>query len=107
MVNPLELADGKQIGIIFGYVIAVKDKGDANMLLFKKDTTDPSSELISVAAWALAEGQSGADMYEMTKDLKGRFVVCVVGIRQKIKDGKSYTNYDLKYLIKPPLKATA
>lgn len=107
MINPFELVDGKNYGIIFGYVIAVKDKGDVNMLLFKKDTTDPSSDLIAVAAWAPAEGQSGVDMYEMTKDLKGRFVVCVVGIRQRIKDGKTYQNYDLKYLIKPPLKQSA
>ena len=107
MINPFELVDGKNYGIIFGYVIAVKDKGDVNMLLFKKDTTDPSSDLIAVAAWAPAEGQSGVDMYEMTKDLKGRFVVCVVNIRQREKDGKRYENYDLKYLIKPPLKQSA
>ena len=60
------------------------------MLLFKKDTIDPLSELIAVAMWAPAEGQSGVDMYEITKDLKGRFVVCVVSIRQREKDGKRY-----------------
>ena len=77
------------------------------MLLFKKDTIDPLSELIAVAMWAPAEGQSGVDMYEITKDLKGRFVVCVVSIRQREKDGKRYENYDLKFLINPPLKQSA
>ena len=70
MVNPYKLTDGRKFALIQGYVIDVKDRGDVNMLLFKKDTQDPSSKLISVAAWALAEGQSGADMREMTKDTK-------------------------------------
>ena len=78
MVNPYKLTDGRKLALIQGYVIDVKDRGDVNMLLFKKDTQDPSSKLISVAAWALAEGQSGADMREMTKDTKGKFVVCIV-----------------------------
>ena len=72
MVNPYKLTDGRKLALIQGYVIDVKDRGDVNMLLFKKDTQDPSSKLISVAAWALAEGQSGADMREMTKDTKGK-----------------------------------
>lgn len=44
-------------------------------------------------------------MYEMTKDLKGRFVVCIVSIRTKEKDGKKYENYDLKYIAKAPLNS--
>ena len=107
MTNPFELADGKRLSVVQGYVIDVKDRGDVNMVLFKKDTSDPSSKLIAVAAWSLAEGQSGADMYEMTKDLKGRFVVCIVNIRIKEKDGKRYENYDLKYIAKAPLKSTS
>ena len=90
MVNPYKLTDGRKLALIQGYVIDAKDRGDVNMLLFKKDTQDPSSKLISVAAWALAEGQSGADMREMTKDTKGKFVVCVVKVRDKEKDGKLY-----------------
>ena len=104
MVNPYKLTDGRKLALIQGYVIDVKDRGDVNMLLFKKDTQDPSSKLISVAAWALVEGQSGADMREMTKDTKGKFVVCVVKVRDKEKDGKLYENYDLTYIIKPPMQ---
>ena len=105
MINPFELMNGKRFGVIQGYVIDVRDRGDVNMVLFKKDTSNPSSKLIAVAAWALAEGQSGANMYEMTKDLKGRFVVCIVSIRTKEKDGKKYENYDLKYIAKAPLNS--
>ena len=104
MVNPYKLTDGRKLALIQGYVIDVKDRGDVNMLLFKKDTQDPSSKLISVTAWALAEGQSGADMREMTKDTKGKFVVCIVKVRDKEKDGKLYENYDLTYIIKPPMQ---
>ena len=107
MINPVKLTEGRQYAIIQGYVIDVRDRGDANMLLFKKDTMDPSSKLLSVAAWALAEGQSGYDMQEMTNDLKGRFVVCVTKVRSKIRDGKLYENYDLIYLIRPPEPRTA
>lgn len=102
MINPVKLADGKQYAIIQGYVIDVRDRGEANLLLFKKDTMDPASQLLSVAAWALAEGQSGYDLQAMTYDLKGKFVVCVTKVRSKVKDGKLYENYDLVYLIKPP-----
>ena len=49
MINPVKLTEGKQYAIIQGYVIDVRDRGDANMLLFKKDTMDPSSKLLSVA----------------------------------------------------------
>ena len=70
MINPVKLADGKQYAIIQGYVIDVRDRGEANLLLFKKDTMDPASQLLSVAAWALAEGQSGYDLQAMTYDLK-------------------------------------
>ena len=104
MKNPYELREGKRLGIVQGYVIDVKDRGDANMLLFKVDTTDPSSDLIAVAAWAAAEGQTSPDMKEMTNNLKGRFVVCVVLIRQKERDGRLFTNYDLQYIVKPPEK---
>lgn len=41
-------------------------------------------------------------MKKMTDGLKGAFVACVVIVRKKEKDGKLYTNYDLKYLIRPP-----
>lgn len=103
MKNPFELAtDGKSYGIISGYVVDVKDNGNRNILLFRKDTTDKSSDLVAVAAWALAEGQTGPDLYGMTKDLKGRFVVCVVNIREKTFEGKKYRNFDLKFLIKMP-----
>lgn len=106
MINPYifpSQPEGKEFGLIAGYVVAVKDKGDSNMLLFKKDTMDQSSNLVAVAAWGLKEGQSGSDMRKMTADLKGRFVVCYVLARKKIKDGKVYTNYDLKYIIKAPI----
>lgn len=102
MTNPYKLVDGKKYAVIQGYVIDVKDRGDVNMVLFKKDTLDPSSKLISVAAWGLAEGQSGADLREMTMDIKGKFVVCIVKVREKVKDGKLYENFDLAYIIKPP-----
>ncbi len=105
MVNPYILPkqpEDKQYALICGYVIAVKDRGNVNMLLLRKDTMDSSSELISIAAWGLAEGQHGADMREMTMDCKGRFVFCIVMIRPKVKDGKVYNNYDLKYIVKAP-----
>lgn len=102
MINPYKLTDGKKYAVIQGYVIDVKDRGDANMVLFKKDTHDPSSKLVAVAAWALSEGQTGADLREMTMDLKGKFVVCIVKVREKMKDGKMYENYDLIYIVKPP-----
>ena len=38
----------------------------------------------------------------MTMDLKGKFVVCIVKVREKMKDGKMYENYDLIYIVKPP-----
>ena len=90
MINPYKLTDGKKYAVIQGYVIDVKDRGDANMVLFKKDTHDPSSKLVAVAAWALSEGQTGADLREMTM------------VREKMKDGKMYENYDLIYIVKPP-----
>ena len=104
MINPYIIAaDEKDKAIIFGYVIDVKDHGDANMLLFKKDTMDPSSEIIAVAAWGAVPGQNcSIDMREMTMDCKGRFCVCVCNIRPKEKDGKIYNNYDLRYIIKAP-----
>ena len=46
-------------------------------------------------------------MREMTKDLKGRYVACVVTIRKKVRDGKTYENCDLEFLVKPPIKLTA
>ncbi len=107
MQNPFKLLEGKQYAVIQGYVIDVKDRGDVNMLLFKKDTMDPASKLVSVAAWALAEGQSGTDWREMTKNLKGKFVVCIVKVREKVKDGKTFENYDLWYLAKPPVQQSA
>lgn len=39
MINPYKLTDGKKYAVIQGYVIDVKDRGDANMVLFKKDPT--------------------------------------------------------------------
>ena len=96
------LPEGKQYAIIQGFVIAVKDRGDANMILFREDTMDTQSPLVSVAAWGLSEGQSGTDMKAITEDLKGKFVVCVVGIREKEQDGKVYRNYDLKYIVRTP-----
>lgn len=107
MLNPYELKDERELGLIMGYVIDVKDKGDCNMLLFKKDTMDRNSDLIAVAAWAPQEGQTSPDMKAMTDDVKGRFIACIVIIRQKVKDGKRYTNYDMKYLIKPPASEKA
>lgn len=104
MINPYIIAaDEKDKAIIFGYVIDVKDREDSNMLLFKKDTTDTSSEIIAVAAWAPIPVQnSTVDMREMTMDCKGRFCVCVCKVRPKEKDGKMYQNYDLRYIIKAP-----
>ena len=59
MINPYIIAaDEKDKAIIFGYVIDVKDRGDSNMLLFKKDTMDPSSDIIAVAAWGAVPGQN-------------------------------------------------
>ena len=110
MVNPYVIGmskDGKPLALVLGYVLGVKDKGNVNMLLFKKDNTDPESEVISVAAWGLSDGQHGADMREMTKDLKGRYVACVVTIRKKVRDGKTYETCDLEFLVKPPSKSTA
>lgn len=107
MVNPYELKDERDLGLIQGYVIDVRDKGNCNMLLFKKDTLDRESDLISVAAWAAQEGQNSPDMKKMTDDLKGKFVACIVIIRKKEKDGKLYTNYDMKFLIKPPAEKAA
>ncbi len=107
MINPYilpKLPEDKQYALIFGYVIDVKDRGGVNMLLFKQDTMDPSSKLISIAAWGLEEGQQGTDMRQMTMDCKGRFAFCLVMIRPKEKDGKLYTNYDLKYIVKAPLQ---
>ena len=94
MVNPYDLTDSRQLALIQGYVVDVKDKGDVNMLLFRKDTTKGDGGLIS--------GQDTPDMKKMTDGLKGAFVACVVIVRKKEKDGKLYTNYDLKYLIRPP-----
>ena len=65
MINPYELKDERALGLIQGYVIDVKDKGDCNMLLFKKDTMDRASDLISVAAWA---PQAGQDTPEVVKN---------------------------------------
>ena len=107
MINPYELKDERALGLIQGYVIDVKDKGDCNMLLFKKDTMDRASDLISVAAWAPQAGQDTPDMKAMTDDVKGKFIACIVIIRKKEKNGKLYTNYDRKYLIKPPVGKTA
>lgn len=109
VINPYIISGNeKDKAIIFGYVIDVKDRGDSNILLFKKDTTDPSSELIAVAAWAADPGQKNTvDMRKMTGDLKGRFVVCICRVRPKEKDGKNYNNYDLQYIIKSPQKEAA
>lgn len=109
MINPYKVSgDDKERAIIFGYVLDVKDRGDSNILLFKKDTTDPSSPLISVAAWAAMPGQNTTvNMREMTADVKGRFVVCICTIRTREKDGKLYENYDLRYIIKAPLPKEA
>ncbi len=107
MVNPFKLTEGRQFAVVQGYVIDTKDRGDVNMLLFKKDTMDPESKLISVAAWALADGQSGVDMRKMTIGLKGTFVVCIVKVREKIKDGKTFENFDLLYIVKPPAPKSA
>lgn len=109
MINPYIISGNeKDKAIIFGYVIDVKDRGDANILLFKKDTTDPSSGLIAVAAWAADPGQKNTvDMRKMTENLKGRFVVCICKVRQKERDGKNYSNYDLQYFIKAPQKEVA
>ena len=46
-------------------------------------------------------------MKAMTDDVKGKFIACIVIIRKKEKNGKLYTNYDMKYLIKPPVGKTA
>ena len=94
--------DERALGLIQGYVIDVRDKGDCNMLLFKKDTMDRNSDLVAVAAWAPKEGQNTPDLKKMTDNVKGRFIACIVIIRKKEKDGKVYTNYDMKYLVKPP-----
>mgnify|MGYP005799473095 FL=1 len=102
MINPYELSDQRKLALVQGYVIDVKDKGDVNMLLFRKDTTKGDAGIISVAAWAAAGGQDSPDMKKMTDDLKGTFVVCIVIVREKEKDGKLYTNYDLKYFVRPP-----
>lgn len=107
MINPYDLTDERKLALIQGYVLDVKDKGDVNMLLFRKDTTKKDSGLISVAAWAAGEGQDTPDMKKMTDGLKGSFVACVVVVRQKERDGKLYTNYDLKFLIKPPKEKAA
>lgn len=77
MVNPYDLTDSRQLALIQGYVVDVKDKGDVNMLLFRKDTTKGDGGLISVAAWAAGEGQDTPDMKKMTDGLKGAFVACV------------------------------
>ena len=102
MINPYDLTDSRQLALIQGYVIDVKDKGDVNMLLFRKDTTDGNAGIVSVAAWAASEGQDSPNMKKMTDDLKGAFVVCIVFVREKEKDGKLYTNYDLKYFVRLP-----
>lgn len=107
MLNPYYLDEKKEKAIIIGYVIDIKDKGDANMLLFKQDTMDSSSEILAVAAWAPKEGQTNTDFKKMTDDVKGRFVVCVVKIRKKAVNGKLYTNYDLQLIIKPPREKAA
>ena len=69
MINPYIIAaDEKDKAIIFGYVIDVKDRGDSNMLLFKKDTMDPSSDIIAVAAWGAVPGQNcSIDMRETVR----------------------------------------
>ena len=85
MVNPYDLTDSRQLALIQGYVVDVKDKGDVNMLLFRKDTTKGDGGLISVAAWAAGEGQDTPDMKKMTDGLKGAFVACVVIVRKKEK----------------------
>ena len=95
MINPYELKDERALGLIQGYVIDVKDK------------MDRASDLISVAAWAPQAGQDTPDMKAMTDDVKGKFIACIVIIRKKEKNGKLYTNYDMKYLIKPPVGKTA
>ena len=91
MINPYDLTDSRQLALIQGYVVDVKDKGDVNMLLFRKDTTKGDGGLVSVAAWAVGEGQDTPDMKKMTDDLKGTFVACIVIVRKKEKDGKLYT----------------
>lgn len=39
-----------------------------------------------------------------TAELRDKFVVCIVKVRDKEKDGKLYENYDLTYIIKPPMQ---
>lgn len=62
MINPYDLTDSRPLALIQGYVVDVKDKGDVNMLLFRKDTTSGESDIISAAAWAAGEGQDTHDM---------------------------------------------
>ena len=103
MVNPYDLTDSRQLALIQGYVVDVKDKGDVNMLLFRKDTTKGDGGLISVAAWAAGEGQDTPDMKKDDGWLEGS--LCCLRChcsQERKKDGKLYTNYDLKYLIRPP-----
>ena len=102
MINPYDLTDSRQLALIQGYVVDVKDKGDVNMLLFRKDTTKGDGGLVSEAAWAVVEGHDTPDMKKMTDVLKGTVVDGIFIVRKKEKDGKLYTNYDLKYLIRPP-----
>ena len=59
MVNPYKLTDGRKLALIQGYVIDVKDRGDVNMLLFKKDTQDPSSKLTQLRRGRLQKGRAG------------------------------------------------
>lgn len=106
MINPYELKDERALGLIQGYVIDVKDKGDCNMLCSRK-TQGIGLRPVSVAAWAPQAGQDTPDMKAMTDDVKGKFIACIVIIRKKEKNGKLYTNYDMKYLIKPPVGKTA
>lgn len=75
MINPYDLTDSRQLALIQGYVVDVKDKGDVNMLLFRKDTTKGDGGLVSVAAWAVGEGQDTPDMKKMTDDLKGTLII--------------------------------
>ena len=69
MINPYDLTDTRHLALVQGYVVDVKDKGDVNMLLFRKDTTKGDAGLISVAAWAAGEGQDSPDMKKMTNEI--------------------------------------
>ena len=93
MVNPYDLTDSRQLALIQGYVVDVKDKGDVNMLLFRKDTTKGDGGLISVAAWAAGEGQAVISLPPFVKgELYGndkKFVSMLFGRRSSARGNQS------------------